>query len=245
MSKNTDWQVENLRITAFPENNASVSASALWERYIGEEPDETRTQRGGLEIREVEYRNGRIVLIKQPNLVEWRYLAKPDDTDSLNFPIIGSLEQELDVIVELSKEWLNSSDMFQLNRLAFGAVLLNPVESMLKGYENLKKFLPFLNLNNLDDFNYQVSRRRDSEIIEELVINRLTRWHVVGIKRLDLTLGQISQVSSTDLDFSSRLELDINTLQERTSSLPSKDLVSLFDELVQIGLELSEKGDIE
>ena len=240
MSKKTDWQVENLRITAFPENNASVSAPALWERYIGEEPDDTRIQRGGLETREVEYKNGRILLIKWPDRIEWRYLAKQDDTDPLRLPIIGSLKDELDVIVKLAKKWLNSSDMFQLNRLAFGAVLLNPVESMLEGYESLREFLPFLNSENLNDFNYQVNRRRNSKIVRDVSVNRLTRWSVFSLKQLDFTQGR-----STDLDFASRLELDINTLPERISSLPSESLVSLFDELVQMGLELSKKGDIK
>lgn len=240
MSKNTDWQVENLRITAFPENNASVSASAMWEQYIGREPDETQTQRGKLDARGIEYKNGRIFLIEQPGRIEWRYLTKPDDADSSEFPIIGSLEQELNVIVDLSKKWLNnSSDMFRLDRLAFGAVLLNPVESMLRGYKNLKEFLPFLNLDNLSDFNYQVNRRRDSRIVEGLPINRLTRWSVVSLK-LDLI-----QAGVADLDFASRLELDINTVPERINSLPSEKLVNLFDELVQMGLELSKKGDIE
>ena len=244
MSKNTDWQVENLRITAFPENNASVSVSALWKQYIGKKPDETRTQRGQLDARGIEYKNGRIFLIEQPGRIEWRYLTKPDD-DSLEFPIIGSLERELNVIADLSKEWLNSSDMFRLNRLAFGAVLLNPVESLHSGYENLREFLPFLNLDNLSDFNYQVNRRRDSKIVEGLPINRLTRWNVFDLRQLVLTHARQTLVNIADLDFASRLELDINTSSERINSLPSEKLASLFDELVKMGLELSKKGDIE
>lgn len=240
MSKNTNWQVENLRITAFPENNASVSASELWDQYISREPNNTHTQRGGLEAREVEYKNSRIFLIKQPDRIEWRYQMQPDD-EPLELPIIGSLKQELAVVVELAEEWLNSSDMFRLNRLAFGAVLLNPVESLHSGYENLKDFLPFLNLGSLSDFNYQVNRRRDSKVVEGLSINRLTRWNVI---RRQLILAHQPQVNVAEV-FASRLELDINTVPERINSLPSEKLASLFDELVQIGLELSEKGDIE
>ncbi len=234
MSKNTNWQVENLRITAFPENNASVSASAMWEQYIGREPNNTHIQRGGLVAREVEYKNGRIFLIEQPGRIEWHYLTKES-------PTIGDLEQELAVVVELARKWLDSPDMFQLNRLAFGAVLLKLVQSSRSAYENLKEFLPFLNLDNLSgDFNYQVNRRRDSKIVEGLPINRLTQWNVVSLKQIDLTQARVA-----DLDFASRLELDINTSSERINSLPSEKLVKLFDELVEMGLELSKKGDIE
>lgn len=239
MSEQTNWQVEALRITAFPENNTS----ALWKQCVDKEPTDIRIQR--TETREVKYKNGRIFLIEHPDRIEWRYLAKQDDNEPLRLPIIGSLEEELDVIVELARKWLNSSDIFQLNRLAFGAVLLNPVENMLRGYENLRGFLPFLASvdlsENSSDFNYQVNRQRNSKIIAGLPINRLTRWGVIRLKQFDLTQARV-----TDLNLvASRLELDINTASERTNSLPSADLANLFDELVQMGLELSEKGDIE
>ena len=239
MSEQTNWQVEALRITAFPENNTS----ALWKQCVGKEPTDIRIQR--TETREVKYKNGRIFLIEHPGRIEWQYLAKQDDNEPLRLPIIGSLEEELDVIVELARKWLNLSDKFQLNRLAFGAVLLNPVESMLRGYENLQEFLPFLASvdlsENSSDFNYQVNRQRNSKIIAGLPINRLTRWSVIRLKQFDLT-----QTRVTDLNLvASRLELDINTSPDRISSLPSADLANLFDELVQMGLELSEKGDIE
>ena len=248
MSVSIDWQVESLRIAVFPEKNASISPSELWDQYIGVEPDETHIQRGRVNVREVEYKNGRIVLIKRPDRIEWRYLAKQDeDTDTFGFPIIGSLEEEIDVIIEFSKKLLETSDILPINRLVFGAVLLNPEESLLAAYRNLQEFLPFLNTANLYDFDYRVQRWRNSTVVNDLPINRGTWWTVVSLERSDFTLEPQTdpELISTGLEFASRLVLDIDTSQERISSLPSEDLVKLFDELVQLGLELSEEGDKE
>ena len=50
--------------------------------------------------------------------------------------------------------------------------------------------------------------------------------------------------SVSDLHFASRLDLDINTAQERAAPLPSDKMLDLFNELVDLGNELSQKGDI-
>jgi hypothetical protein len=246
MTKNTDWQVEYLRITVFPVDNTNISASQLWDQYIGEEPDAVNIQKGKLDTREVEYKSGRIVLIKQPDRIEWRYLAKPDGTDEVSFPIINNLEQELHVIVDLAKNWLDSGTI-QAKRLAFGAVLLKPVESLVEGYEYLQEYLSFVNPNNLSEFDYRINRQRKSNVIDDLSINRLTRWNIASLNRLDFTINPILNIQSqpNSPTYATRLELDINTPANISDSLPTEELVRLFDELLTMGLELAEKGDIE
>ena len=180
MSDSIDWQVESLRITAFPEEISEVSAENMWKQCIGIEPDETRIQRGGIETREAEYENGHIFLIRQVDRIDWRYHARQEDEDGpLKLPIIGSLKSELDVVMELAKSWINSTAVFQTSRLAFGAVLLYPVESVQDGYDVLRTLLPSLDLKNVKDFNYQVNRPRKSTVLGGVTINRLARWNVI------------------------------------------------------------------
>ena len=118
---------------------------------------------------------------------------------------------------------------------------------MYEGYENLQRFLPFLDLQNVEDFSYRVNRRQDSKIVQDLLINRVNQWSVASLNLFGFTVEprQSPQLNSANVEFASRLELDISTSQDRIISLPSEKLIELFDELVQKGLGLSEEGDIE
>ena len=240
------WQVEYLRITVFPIDNTNILASELWDQYIGEEPDAVNIQKGKLDTRAVEYKNGRIVLIKQPDRIEWRYLAKPNEDEELQFPILSDLEQELPVIKDFAHEWLKSSNNLQLKRMAFGTVLLKPVESLVNGYEYLREYLPFINPNNLSEFDYRINRHRKSKVIDDLLINRLTRWSVASLNQVNFSIKDEGvQLKPANPAYATRLELDINTPANRDNALPVDELVRLFDELLEMGLELTEEGDIE
>jgi hypothetical protein len=47
------------------------------------------------------------------------------------------------------------------------------------------------------------------------------------------------------LSFAGSLTLDINTAPERNQDIPLDDLGALFSELVNVGKEIAEKGDIK
>ncbi len=248
MSMTTDWQVETLRITVFPTEMDSVSVAPIWDSLIGLEPDETHIQRGKVDARIIEYGNGRLILDKVADRVSFRYLSSPlDEQDSLQLPIIGSLESELVEMTRLAEKWFASSVMPSIKRFAFGAVLLHPVSDKEEGYSFLRTLLPNMDLHNVRDFNYRVNRRRNSCISKDLMINRLSTWSVFEGQLIDLEIGPSSIPQSTvvtGLNFASRLELDINTWWERREPLSPDNLGAVFDELVELGLEISEQGDI-
>ena len=245
MDESTNWQVENLRITLFPENNASISPSKLWDEIIAKDPDDVQIHSGRLNARHVEFENGVIFLVKQQEHIEWRYMAKPDEKpDRLKLPTIGSLDCEIDIFLEFSNRWLKSLNLLRANRLAFGAVLLLPAQSLDEGFENLQVFVPQMNLKKVDDLEYRVNRRRKSKVIEDLEINRISQWNVARLERVDpLDPAMFLDDSSSNKAFASRLELDINTVQ-RGGDLQPNGFVDLFNELVDLGMELTMKGDI-
>lgn len=246
MRDSLDWQVESLRVTAFPVDISAVSAEKMWETCIGKTPDETRIQRSGIETREAEYANGRIFLIKQVDRVDWRYHMQPEESEEPPaLSIIGSIDSELSVVTDLARNWINSGTVSPINRLAFAGVLLYPVESVTAGYEILQRLLPSLNLENVKDLNYQVNRPRMSSAIDGLSINRLSRWNVIR-SHIFAAVPSVSLRfrSTADEVVASRLELDINSAAEQTQPIAARSLVSLFDELVGNGLELSKKGDV-
>ena len=243
MDESTNWQVENLRITVFPVNTPNFPVDRSWELSIGERPDNLQVKSSGQETREVEYGNGRIFLIKQLDRVEWRYVSKPTD-DSLGLPIVGDFAEELELLVDFSNNWLNSIIRVPLNRLAFGAVLLCPVTTVQRGYDLLKEFLPQFDLVDVRDFIYRVNRRRASSVEIGLPINRLSSWNVTTVKLVDVAVEQ--QASSVlNSHVATRLELDINTAQERIEPLPSVQINDIFQELVAWGREISEQGDVK
>ena len=248
MGDSTNWKVETFRITLFPNDIANVSVERLWEVAIGEEPDEIHFQKGKFDAREIEFANGRMVLAKQNDRIDWRYLSKPDDdTDILQLPVIGGFKEELAAITEWAHESIFSPDMFAIKRLAFGAVLLQPVATLQDAYSFFEPLLPTLDLDGVQDFYYQVNRRRKSKVFAEIEINRLNKWnaYIGTLVNMAVNPSQKSQTSSTtDSSIASRLELDVNTWQENTEPLPSERLPIIFDELVELGSEICEDGDI-
>ena len=244
MNVASDWQVESLRITVFPEDNSQVSPSKLWDQHIGVEPEEVQIQRDRMDARHVEYANGVIFLVKQRDRIEWRYVAMQDEVQLPRIQTIGSLDSELDVIVELSNSWINSMHFVPIVRMAFGAVLLRPAENLEDSFGSLDRYLPFLNIENLTEFSYRVNRRRLSKVMPQIPINRIAQWSLARFRSLDIALDRAEvHMATAGESLASRLELDMNTLHGRTTPLPSKDLSLLFQELVGLALEISAEGD--
>ena len=246
MRDSIDWQVESLRITAFPVDISEVSAEKIWETCIGKSPDETRIQRSGIESREAEFANGRIFLIKQIDRVDWRYHTQQDEREEPPaLSTIGSIDSELKVVTDLANIWINSHSFFPTKRLAFAGVVLHPVQTVSDGYDVLRGLLPSLNLDNVKDLNYQVNRPRTSQAINELTINRLTRWNVLRSNIFTAVPSAHLQLQPTvDEAIACRLEIDINSAAERSDAFAPDIILQLFDELVEIGLELSKRGDV-
>ena len=248
MKLRIDWHVETMRITVFPSDITVVDMPKLWDSVMDQEPDAIQFQREKIDAREVRFGNGRMVLAKQADRIDWHYLSNPDtNTDSLQLPIIGKLEEELNAFTDLANAWFVSSKMFAIKRLAFGAVLLRPVNSVEEGNSILADMLPNMNLKGVRDFYYQVNRRRNSKVAPGIEVNRLSKWNVYSGQLVTVAINpmQGQQVdTTTGLSNACRLELDINTFQETTDSLPSHSLSAIYDELVSMGLEISERGDI-
>jgi hypothetical protein len=135
---------------------------------------------------------------------------------------IGSIQDGLDSFLELMSRWFKISP--PLRRLAFGAILALPVDDRKSGYELIGNYLANVKLDPIgsSDFLYQINRLRNSQLISDLEINRLSKWSVVkrGLARVDLLPeARVSLFPSSDT-FSCRLELDkhVGRLQERSSS---------------------------
>lgn len=247
MSQNIDWQVETLQITGVPTADAEIDASALWDELIKLDPDMSRTKKGELDARGADHANGKIHLIIRPNQIQWMYASKSQhDADASGFRLIGSLDQELQVIVELGRKWFCSSQMPPLKNLVFGGILLKPAKSLSIAYEYMQELSPFLNMKKLNDpynFEYEILRELNSKTFDNQLINRKSEWDVVRLRRSAELFARDGIEYSK---FATRLDFIIATEPKGDSELPSdpKSLSDLLDELVNLGEELSQQGEI-
>lgn len=124
-----------------------------------------------------------------------------------------------------------------------GLVLLGPdYQDRASGYDSLQPFLPAVHLDGQSsDFMYRINRQRPSQVAATLV-NRVSLWSVV--RMLDVELGSAAMPVNKAEQYRRRVALDINTAQEQDAEFDASMQSRLIHELLDLGLEISEKGDI-
>lgn len=249
------WQVELLRLTAFISPAVEIGEPDWWKVVVGEEP-ETKVSKAKIgEHQQVgPFQGGRLILRIQPARVDWLFtLASefPQEESGTGTGteadegIIGSFPACLDSFAPAMKRWLTTCPPIQ--RLAFGAVLTQPVDDRKSGYRLIGAYLPFpLDAENSSDFNYQINRPRVSVSVPGLNINRLQRWSVALTQKMQMTVSLPGKASWLPVgeQHACRLELDINTSQQFEGEFSCDQLPAVLDELIQLGREIAEKGDV-
>lgn len=245
---NATWLAESLRLTAFPSPSAQIDATGWWENVVGHPPENQNIQpRKGFREEYGRLGNGRLTLVIQPIRIDWHFLTAIDeDSEAPIIDQLASFSTALEIFQPVVDQWLKMTP--SLSRLAFGAVLVIPVNDKQEGYRRLNSYLSKMELDpeGSSDFLYQINRPRSSKTISNLTINRLAKWSVAL-----RTVGQISilglrmqYMATAPETISIRLELDINTAAEFKDELTPSQFPSLFQELVKLGEEISTKGDI-
>ncbi len=142
-----------------------------------------------------------------------------------------------------------------VNRIAFGAIFTHQVNSQRDAVLYLDGMLPTVSVqaDNSRDFIYQINRRRVSQHIEGLEINRLAKWSIMEDIRMELVLdGNRSSFRVADVMHSAQLELDVNTVPSSMPlpiTVPSNEisreaLPDVFNELVEAAEEIAATGDV-
>jgi len=145
-------------------------------------------------------------------------------------------------------QWFSLPSCPPLRRFAFGAVLFQFVEDREDGYRQISAYLPAVKLDakGSSDFSYQINRPRDSRSgVPGLQVNRLCRWSVAQLMHAQVSLSDAG-VQKTELGshFACRLEMDINTSAEFRGELSPEQSKIVFGELLELGAEIAQQGDI-
>jgi len=238
------WNAEVLRLTVFFAPGPPADASNWWRNLTNTDPESSETKpRMGVRTDSGGFNDGLLIMQFQTNRADWIYGNRPD---ALGEPIRRNLGERLPVFSEVMAQWL--AECPQVIRMAFGAIVLFESESREDSYRFLSNYLPFdLDPENCSEFNFQINRVRRSRTLPGLRINRLARWSAVRQVFGNLSVGEgpnVVSLSPAAKTHGGRLELDMNTSEERNEVIPEASLRPLFSELVQLGMEIVREGDI-
>lgn len=242
------WEVTTLRLTCFLSPRADVGDVEWWKEIVGQVPEkEVKLPRRGSKKQEGPFGEGKLILSIKFNRIDWVFTVNPnEDPDDPTMPSLGLFTQTLALFQSMMERWLHKAP--QTQRLAFGAVLISPVSDRVSGYEKLQVLLPSVQLDSQgsSEFLYRINRPRLSNKIEGLSINRLSKWAVESWNYMEMSLPlQLdSPIQQGQQHFACSLELDINTSVEFQTDLPTDQVPAVFSELISLGMEISEKGDI-
>jgi hypothetical protein len=138
-----------------------------------------RPRQGGSQ-EEGAFGTGRLILRLESMRIDWLLtVAGEQKSSGEDAPTIGAFPEVLRGFQELIERWFSLETCPSVIRLAFGAVLLQPVASLQHAYQQLGHYLPSMmsDPEGSSDFLYQINRRRDSTTgIAGLKINRLSKW---------------------------------------------------------------------
>lgn len=242
------WQAQAARLTAFPVPETKLSAVDWWERLLPEQPSETSTKHAktGIYEEEGDFESGRLMLRVQRLRVDWNYSANITEAAE-EIPTLGPFPDTTTNFCSLMYRWFEIAP--PISRLAFGAVLIQPVEDRPKGYELITNYVKALQIDteHSSDLLYQINRPRPSKTISDLTLNRLSKWSTLLVQGVSIHLrgGVVQPGVVADTLHAGRLELDINTSEEFSAELPKAQLADLLSEFVELGTEIASVGDIK
>lgn len=239
------WLAESLRYTSFIPGMIEADPRSWWDATTGTDPDKIQIEpKSDSQTIEGIVEEKRIVLHFTRSRVNWYWT--PNETQLLGeFPIrsIGEYENALPEYLEMIDRWLSLGELPDFQRIASGAVLIYPVVSLEEGYDRLQGLIPSLSLDPSASTEFEYSINRPIEVSvndEQIQINRLSKWSAKNYKVLSIDSQCIQHEAQQHL---CRLELDINSSQDRVDALPRQEIPTLFHQLVDLGIQISEHGE--
>ncbi|MBI3909962.1 MAG: hypothetical protein HY320_03400 [Armatimonadetes bacterium] len=243
------WQAHTLRMTAFPATPVPVGEHTWWTDTVGGDPDTRVVRRkSGEQTEEGPLGPGKMALRLTPGRVDW-LLTPQDSTEEspVGFPVLGAYRDAADLFTPVVRRWLGLANTPDLQRIAFGTVLLRPVGTIEEGYGLLSSYLPSVQIDpeRSRDLLYQINRPRPSTCgPTDLQINRLSKWSVAAVQMMRIPIAPLALPVQQGLaQLACRLELDVNTAADYRGPLDRQQMVPLFEEIVRLAEEIACCGD--
>lgn len=242
------WDAVTLRMTAFPKPSTEVTRIDWWQSVAGELPEQQiLNPRSGEFAEHGKQGVGRLELNVNPVSVTW--IHKVDELQPENrTATLGEFQNSCEKFCELMNRWFHLESVPNLVRVAFGANMIQKVQNQQAGMELLAGYIPSVTVDpaNSSDFLYQINRRRTSKLDKEgLEINRVMKWSVTQHQLFLLNPATSGNTAPAPPESFVRLEIDINTMQEYEGEFLRVSLPETFAELVELGKEITKRGDVK
>lgn len=247
----SEWQAEQLRLTAFPMPWSKQRDTKWWERITGAPPEELSSN-PKKETSQVSgpLGEGGLVLNLDPIRIDWLMAPLSANIDIKNpiipdYPSIGALLTSAPIFKSTIEKWLNFEDIPTFYRFAFGGVIFHPEIDRESGYSKIKEFVPInVDPQKASDFFLQINYPNTFRFgTQELKYNRLTKWSVSKYDQTILFLPIKSPMQQSRHAF--RIEVDINTAPESQEPIPKDQLIPMLNEFMNQFYEIIEQGIIE
>ena len=156
---------------------------------------------------------------------------------------IGSYVEVVESAADPAKEWITKG--VPVYRLAVGARLLLPGPGLYEVYQSLSRHIQGIPLDNVSspDFVFRINRGRASQNDENIFINRLAAWSIGQGQIVTIPTGG-GQPNASSIQFALHLELDINTRTTQDDNIPPGLSLVLLGELITLGSEIAQEGDV-
>lgn len=245
--KLVNWNIETLRFTGFPVSALNILQTTWWHDLIGQPPEsEIYQAKAGIKRIEGIIDIGKLILELAPQRVDW-VLTGDDQNPSLPPQnTLGEFDSVLTGFSDLLNKWLQLSSVPNFHRIAIGGILTFPVPDRAEGYRQMSHLLPNVKIDpeGSTDLLYQINRPRSSNAgIPDLIINRLMKWSVATRFLIPITSGNI-KLEHKRQDFVCKLEFDINTTADYVGELNSEQARTIYPELFELAIEISQQGDM-
>ncbi len=245
MTSEFNWLATSLRMTVFAIGENEFDSEMWWTSVVGHDPDEKHEDNNNQKVTyQGSFEQGRLALeiYGIDNRVNWLY--SPNEAQFVlagKMPVLGPFLQTADRFAEYMHKWL-SQQIPQINRIAFGAIVVRPADSRAESYRMLSEYLGIdFDVSSTSDLMYRINRRRLSDAVKGVTINRVATW-----SSQDFNVELANQFGHFIKRFSHcncLLEVDINNVPSETQ-LDHSHLFRLFNEFIVLGKEISEKGDV-
>ena len=239
------WGVESFRLSVF--HSTPGDHSGLWEHLIGSSP-ESKNERPREQTVQVEgpVDRNRLVLVTQTNRLDWHIAPgapkDPSSTELVFLTDAGWASQLFHKALEVSVKQVR-----QVGRLAFGAVLLQPVADMEGAERVLSGYLPISGLERgVQDLLYRINRRCKSQSAPHVLVNRIATWSAELVQSGAFQIGPPDHrpIMDTRAHRVVRLILDINTSPDNNAISPDR-MPPILAELLGFGQQIAVTGDAE
>lgn len=226
-----------------------TATKSWWNQVVDENPStgEVDYQRN-LQILRGSINGGFLIMIHQPERIDWILEAGADKTQGPMQPTLGSMsDRTLEPLEKIVKNWLGICP--PTHRLAFGATIVKQTDTVQTGCQEIQPYLPNVTLDpkNTSDFSYKINHPIESSVKPNVIINRVSEWSIEVSSNLGVTMSASRKIGvSTNVQnlYFCKLGLDINTAIQ-DSLIFGDEATEIFQELTRYGHEIAKNGDVK